>query len=299
MTETPEALSAACIESLPMIHQGKVRDIYAWDDAHLLIVTTDRISAFDVVLPQAIPGKGAVLNRMSLFWMHRFAEAVPNHLTDIDPANKLTADEAARVAGRALVVRRLRALPVEAVVRGFLAGSGWQEYQQSGSVCGIALPASLRQAEKLAEPIFTPASKAAVGEHDENIDYEAMVSRVGADHARRIRDLSIWLYKQAQGYAAARGIIIADTKFEFGLDEQDRIVLIDEVLTPDSSRFWPETEYRIGGSPPSFDKQYVRDYLAGLDWNRTAPGPDLPDDVVRNTAARYREAAHRLTGEKP
>ncbi|MCK5769368.1 phosphoribosylaminoimidazolesuccinocarboxamide synthase [Algiphilus sp.] len=299
MTETPEALSAARIESLPMIHQGKVRDIYAWDDAHLLIVTTDRISAFDVVLPQAIPGKGAVLNRMSLFWMHRFAEAVPNHLTDIDPADKLTADEAARVAGRALVVRRLRALPVEAVVRGFLAGSGWQEYQQSGSVCGIALPASLRQAEKLAEPIFTPASKAAVGEHDENIDYEAMVSRVGADHARRIRDLSIWLYKQAQGYAAARGIIIADTKFEFGLDEQDRIVLIDEVLTPDSSRFWPETEYRIGGSPPSFDKQYVRDYLAGLDWNRTAPGPDLPDDVVRNTAARYREAAHRLTGEKP
>lgn len=296
MTEATEALSAAELDSLPLIQQGKVRDIYAWDDDHLLIVTTDRISAFDVVLPQPIPGKGEVLNRMSRFWMQRFADSIPNHLSGINPASRLSPDETARIGDRGVVARRLRALPVEAVVRGFLAGSGWQEYQQSGTVCDVALPASLHQAEKLPDPIFTPATKAAIGDHDENISFERMVAIVGKDHAARIRDISIWLYKQAAAYASQHGIIIADTKFEFGLDTEDRLVLIDEVLTPDSSRFWPEAEYRTGMSPPSFDKQYVRDYLSTLDWDHSAPAPDLPEDVVANTAARYREAAQRLMG---
>lgn len=296
MTEAVEALSAAELHSLPLVQQGKVRDIYAWDDDHLLIVTTDRISAFDVVLPQPIPGKGEVLNAMSRFWMQRFADCIPNHLSGIDPAERLSPSEAARLGDRAVVARRLRALPVEAVVRGFLAGSAWQEYQRSGTVCGISLPASLRQAEKLPEPIFTPATKADIGDHDENISFERMGQLVGADHAARIREISIWLYKQATAYAAQRGIIIADTKLEFGLDDNDRLVLIDEVLTPDSSRFWPEADYRTGISPPSFDKQYLRDYLLTLDWDRDAPGPDLPEDVVANTAARYREAAQRLMG---
>ncbi|MBY8966299.1 phosphoribosylaminoimidazolesuccinocarboxamide synthase [Algiphilus sp.] len=294
MSDAPAALSESRITSLPLVHQGKVRDVYAWDDSHLLIVTTDRLSAFDVILPQPIPGKGAVLTRMSTFWMQRFGDVVPNHLTDIDPAEKLRAEEAARVAGRAQVVRRLHALPIEAVVRGFLAGSGWKEYQRAGTVCGVALPASLRQAEKLAEPIFTPATKAEQGAHDENISFAAAAERVGGDVAERVRELSIWLYKQAAGYALERGIIIADTKFEFGLDDSGRIVLIDEVLTPDSSRFWPQADYRVGGSPPSFDKQYVRDYLENIDWDQTPPGPDLPDEVVRNTAARYAEAERRL-----
>ena len=293
-------MSAALFESqlgsLSRIHRGKVRDIYALGDAHMLIITSDRLSAFDVILPRPVPGKGQVLTQVSNFWMQRFADCIPNHLSGIDPAERLSPSEAARLGDRAVVARRLRALPVEAVVRGFLAGSGWQEYQQRGTVCDVALPTSLHQAEKLPEPIFTPATKAAIGDHDENISFERMVAIVGKDHAARIRDISIWLYKQAAAYAAQRGIIIADTKFEFGLDAEDRLVLIDEVLTPDSSRFWPEAEYRTGMSPPSFDKQYVRDYLSTLDWNRSAPGPDLPDDVVTNTAARYREAAQRLMG---
>ena len=297
MSESPSALPAAELKSLPLIQQGKVRDIYEWDDEHLLIITTDRLSAYDVVLPQPIPGKGEVLNRMSRFWMQRFSDSIPNHLSGIDPADKLTATEATRIGDRGVVARRLRALPIEAVVRGFLAGSGWQEFQREGTVCGIALPPALRQAEKLPEPIFTPATKAAVGEHDENISFERATQLIGEQHAKRVCEISIWLYKQAAAYAAQRGIIIADTKFEFGLDANDRLVLIDEVLTPDSSRFWPEAEYRTGISPPSFDKQYVRDYLSTLDWNHSAPGPDLPAEVVANTAARYREAAQRLMGD--
>lgn len=299
MSDAPAALSESHITSLPLVHQGKVRDVYEWDDAHLLIVTTDRLSAFDVVLPQPIPGKGAVLTRMSTFWMQYFGDVVPNHLTDLDPAEKLSQEEAERVAGRAQVVRKLDALPIEAVVRGFLAGSGWKEYRQSGTVCGVALPASLHQAEKLPEPIFTPATKAEQGAHDENIDFDTAVERVGRAVAERVRDLSIWLYKEAAGYALQRGIIIADTKFEFGLDADGRVVLIDEVLTPDSSRFWPEADYRIGVSPPSFDKQYVRDYLVSIDWDQTPPAPALPEEVISNTAARYAEAERRLAPNPP
>jgi len=299
MSEAPTALSESHITSLPLLHQGKVRDVYEWDDSHLLIVTTDRLSAFDVVLPQPIPGKGAVLTRMSTFWMRRFGDTVPNHLTSLDPAEKLSQEEADRVAGRAQVVRKLEALPIEAVVRGFLAGSGWREYRTAGTVCGVALPASLRQAEKLPEPIFTPATKAEHGQHDENIAFEAAAGMVGRDVAGRVRDLSLWLYKEAAGYALERGIIIADTKFEFGLDGNGQLVLIDEALTPDSSRFWPEADYRTGASPPSFDKQYVRDYLESIDWDQTAPGPELPDEVVKNTAARYAEAERRLAPTSP
>lgn len=294
-----DALYEAGITSLPLVQQGKVRDIYQWDEQHLLIVTTDRLSAFDVVMPQPVPGKGAVLNQMTIFWMRYFAHLLPNHLTDIQPEEKLTAEECARCRGRMVVVRKLRALPIEAVVRGFLIGSAWQDFQRTGSVCGIALPRSLRQAEKLPEPIFTPATKAEIGAHDENIDFATAEQLVGSEVARKVRDISIRMYETAEGYAQQRGIIIADTKFEFGLDEQGRVTLIDEVLTPDSSRFWPKDRYRTDISPPSFDKQYVRDYLLGLDWNRTAPGPDLPREVIDNTAARYVEAMHRLTGRNP
>lgn len=299
MSDAPAALSESHITSLPLVHQGKVRDVYEWDDAHLLVVTTDRLSAFDVVLPQPIPGKGAVLTRMSTFWMEHFRDVVPNHLTNLDPAEKLSQEEAARVAGRAQVVRKMDALPIEAVVRGFLAGSGWKEYLQYGTVCGIALPASLHQAEKLPEPIFTPATKAERGAHDENIAFDTAVDMVGRAVAERVRDLSIWLYKEAAGYALERGIIIADTKFEFGLDTDGQVVLIDEALTPDSSRFWPEADYRVGVSPPSFDKQYVRDYLLSIDWDQRPPAPSLPEEVIRNTAARYAEAERRLAPTPP
>ncbi len=285
------------LKSLPLVYRGKVRDVYAVGDKHLLIVTTDRLSAFDVIMPEPIPGKGAVLTAVSNFWFERMRAIVPNHLADMtleqvlpDPA------ERAQVEGRAIVVRRLKALPVEAIVRGYLIGSGWKDYQQTGAVCGIKLPAGLRMADRLPEPIFTPSTKAEVGTHDENIDFAAAVKLLGRDIAEQVRDVSVTIYKEAAAYALARGIIIADTKFEFGLDDGGKLVLIDEALTPDSSRFWPVDQYQPGSSPPSFDKQFVRDYLETLDWNKTAPGPKLPPEVTARTAEKYREAQRRLTG---
>jgi phosphoribosylaminoimidazole-succinocarboxamide synthase len=288
------------LRGLRLLSRGKVRDIYAIDHAHLLIVTSDRLSAFDVVLPQPIPGKGEVLTRVSNFWLARTAGLVPSHLTGIPVADVVTdPDERRALGNRGLVVRRLRALPVEAVVRGYLIGSGWKDYQRSGAVCGIALPAGLRLAERLPEPIYTPATKAAVGDHDENISFEETAQRIGADLAEQVRETSLRIYREAADYAATRGIIIADTKFEFGLDDAGRLHLIDEVLTPDSSRFWPADQYRPGISPPSFDKQFVRDYLETLDWDKTAPGPTLPADIIDKTAAKYAEAEERLTGHRP
>jgi phosphoribosylaminoimidazole-succinocarboxamide synthase len=278
------------------IHQGKVRDIYALDEQHMLIVATDRLSAFDVVLPDPIPGKGRVLTQISNFWFEKTRHVCPNHLTGRslgefihDPA------ELALLEGRAVVVKRLDALPLEAVVRGYLIGSGWKDYQRSGSVCGIRLPRGLEMASRLPEPIFTPATKAEAGAHDENVSYADMVAVVGEAVASRVRALSLALYGVAAAYALERGIIIADTKFEFGLDESGQVVLMDEVLTPDSSRFWPVDTWRPGTSPPSFDKQYVRDYLETLDWDKRAPGPRLPAEVIQRTADKYAEALRRLT----
>ena len=285
------------ISSLPRIHQGKVRDIYAVGEDYMLIVTSDRLSAFDVILPRPIPGKGQVLTEVTDFWMRRFAHIVPNHFGDeVNLADYLSAEELALCQGRAIVVRKLKALPVEAVVRGYLIGSGWKDYQASGSVCGIRLPEGLRQAQQLPEPIFTPASKADVGEHDENIRYAEVEALIGAEMAAQVRDVSLRLYREAAEYARERGIIIADTKFEFGLDGDGRLHLIDEVLTPDSSRFWPADTYAVGTSPASYDKQIVRDYLETLDWDKTPPGPWLPDEIIDRTAARYREAQRILTG---
>lgn len=282
------------IRSLPLIHRGKVRDMYAVDDDHLLIVTTDRLSAFDVVLDDPIPGKGAVLTAMTEFWLERLGQVVPNHLTGIDPAKVVLPSERDQVIGRAMVVKRLRPVPVEAVVRGYLTGSGWKDYQASGAVCGVALPAGLAMAARLPEPIFTPAAKAEVGQHDENISFEQMQDMIGNDLAEQIRAVSLTLYAQASAYAATRGILIADTKFEFGLSRDGRLHLMDEVLTADSSRFWPADQWRTGISPPSFDKQYVRDWLEAQPWNKTAPAPRLPAHVIEQTAARYREALQRL-----
>ncbi|HUS24702.1 MAG TPA: phosphoribosylaminoimidazolesuccinocarboxamide synthase [Candidatus Binatia bacterium] len=288
-------LQDSSIHSLPRLHRGKVRDIYAVGERHMLIVTTDRLSAFDVILPRPIPGKGQVLTAVSDFWMRRFAPIVPNHLAPgVQPA--LTADEQAQCRDRAVVVRKLKALPIEAVVRGYLIGSGWKDYRATGKVCGLALPSGLQLAQQLPEPLFTPADKAPVGQHDENIAYAEVERRLGAALAARVRDTSLRLYREAAEYARGRGIIIADTKFEFGVDDAGTLHLIDEVLTPDSSRFWPAATYRVGTSPPSFDKQFVRDYLETLDWNKQAPGPMLPDDVVEKTAAKYREAQRLLTG---
>lgn len=282
------------LHSLPLIMRGKVRDIYAVGVAHLLIVATDRLSAFDVILPDPIPGKGQVLTSVSNFWFEYFAGTVAGHRAGIPLEQVLAGDELAQVEGRAVIVKRLQALPVEAVVRGHVIGSGWKDYQAGGAISGIQLPAGLKQAEKLAEPIFTPATKAEAGDHDETIGFEAMADIVGQERAAQIRELSIELYTRAAAYAAERGIIIADTKFEFGVDHNGQLALIDEVLTPDSSRFWPADEFATGMSPPSFDKQYVRDYLETLDWDKTAPGPRLPEDVVANTAAKYAEARERL-----
>ena len=291
------SLYQSTITSLPLLGRGKVRDNYAVGDDKILIVTSDRLSAFDVVMNEAIPGKGRVLNQMSDFWFAKLGDIVPNHLTGIAPTSVVAASEVAQVEGRAVVAKRLQPIMVEAVVRGYLIGSGWKDYQATGAVCGIALPAGLRQADKLAEPIFTPAAKAELGEHDENISFAELENRVGADLADRMRTVSIALYKAAADYAATRGIIIADTKFEFGLDADGTMYLMDEVLTADSSRFWPADSYAPGSSPPSFDKQFVRDYLETLtDWNKTAPAPPLPDDVVAKTGAKYREALNRLTG---
>ncbi len=287
------------LKSLPLVARGKVRDIYAVDDEHLLIVTTDRLSAFDVVLPDPIPGKGAVLTAVSNFWFQRTRGLVANHVTEMPLETVLPeAGERAQVEGRAILVRRLKALPVEAIVRGYLIGSGWKDYQRSGTVCGIPLPAGLRMAEVLPEAIFTPSTKAEVGGHDVNIDFVRAEGLLGEAVAARMRDLSLQIYAEAARYARQRGIIIADTKFEFGLDADGELVLIDEVLTPDSSRFWPVEEYRLGVSPPSFDKQYVRDYLETLDWDKTPPGPRLPAEVIRRTAEKYREALQRLSGDE-
>jgi phosphoribosylaminoimidazole-succinocarboxamide synthase len=286
------------LPGLELLHRGKVRDVYAVDDATLLIVTTDRLSAFDVVLPDPIPGKGEVLTQTALFWFGRTRALVPNHLLDRPLASVLppgTDTDAYRL--RSSVTRRLRPLPVEAVARGYLIGSGWKDYQQTGAVCGISLPSGLRLADRLPEPIFTPATKAAAGEHDENIPYRQVVELLGEALAARVRELTLRIYGEAASFARERGIIIADTKFEFGLDQAGKLYLIDEVLTPDSSRFWPEERWQPGASPPSFDKQFVRDYLETLDWNKRAPGPRLPADIIERTAAKYREAYRRLTGE--
>jgi phosphoribosylaminoimidazole-succinocarboxamide synthase len=291
------ALYESKLSGLELVSHGKVRDIYSVDEKHLLIVTTDRLSAFDVILPDPIPGKGAVLTNMSNFWFARTKNIVPNHLSDIALQDVLTnADERATVGDRAIVVKRLQPLPVEAVVRGYLIGSGWKDYQQTGAVCGIALPAGMEMAAQLPEPIFTPATKADVGDHDENIDFGRMCDMVGTELAERVRDLSIEIYLHGAKYARQHGIIIADTKFEFGLDDDGKLYLIDEVLTPDSSRFWPADQYAAGISPPSFDKQFVRDYLETLDWNKQAPGPKLPDEVVIRTAEKYQQALDQLTG---
>jgi len=297
MSSTPEALFESSINSLPLIQRGKVRDIYAVDDEHMLIVTTDRLSAFDVILPDPIPGKGAVLTAVSNFWFARTRELIDNHLSGLSLEQVLPdAEERAQVQGRAIVVRKLRPLPVEAIVRGYLIGSGWKDYQASGKVCGITLPGGLQQAQQLPEAIFTPSTKAEVGAHDENISFDQAAELLGRERAEQVRDISLRIYTEAAEYAREHGIIIADTKFEFGLDDEDQLVLIDEVLTPDSSRFWPADSYRVGISPPSFDKQFVRDYLETLDWDKTEPGPSLPAEILQKTAAKYREAQRRLTG---
>ena len=292
----PDALYESNIPHLKLLARGKVRDMYEIDDQHLLIVTTDRMSAFDVILPDPIPGKGRVLTRVSNFWFNKLQDIIPNHLStdlsleDVIPDTNLRAP----LEGRSIIVKRLQPLPVEAIVRGYLIGSGWKDYQQHGSVCGIQLPADLQQAQQLPEPIYTPSSKAEVGVHDENISFADTVALMGADLAAQVRDVSLKLYSTAAAYARQRGIIIADTKFEFGLDPAGKLYWIDEALTPDSSRFWPVTHYQVGISPPSFDKQYLRDYLETLTWNKTAPGPSLPDKVSRECAEKYKEAEQKL-----
>jgi len=291
------SLYKTSITSLPLLGNGKVRDNYAVGDDKLLIVTTDRLSAFDVIMNEPIPGKGKVLNQMSDFWFEKLGDIVPNHLTGIAPETVVAANEVEQVRGRAVVAKRLKPILVEAVVRGYIIGSGWKDYQESGSICGIKLPEGLQQAAKLAEPIFTPAAKADLGEHDENISFADMEKRIGSELANKMRDISIKLYKTAADYAATRGIIIADTKFEFGLDDNGVLHLMDEVLTADSSRFWPADSYKVGISPPSFDKQFVRDYLETVDgWKKTPPAPALPAEVIEKTGAKYREALERLTG---
>ena len=287
------------LKSLPFLHRGKVRDIYAVGEDKLLIVQTDRLSAFDVILPTPIPDKGEVLTELSFFWFDKLKHIVPNHLTGIDPASVVAAEERAQIAGRSMVVKKYQPLLVEAVVRGYIIGSGWSDYQKTGAICGIKLPAGLKQAQQLPEPIFTPASKAPAGQHDENITYEEVERTIGAAHAKRVRELSIALYRAAAEYARTRGIIIADTKFEFGTDAQGNVVLIDEALTPDSSRFWPASEYKTGISPPSFDKQFVRDWLETQPWNKKPPAPALPPDVLAKTSEKYREALRMLTRDEP
>ncbi|MBK6908047.1 MAG: phosphoribosylaminoimidazolesuccinocarboxamide synthase [Rhodocyclaceae bacterium] len=286
------------ITSLPLLARGKVRDIYAVNDELLLIVTSDRLSAFDVILPDPIPGKGAVLTAVANFWFGKLAHVIPNQLTGIDPESVVADTERDQVRGRSLVVKRLKPLPIEAVARGYLIGSGWKDYQKNGAVCGIGLPAGLQLAQQLPEPLFTPATKAEIGAHDENIDFATVQRMIGVELAAQVREVTLRLYREAAAFARVKGIVIADTKFEFGLDKEGRLHLIDEVLTPDSSRFWPLEDYEVGISPPSFDKQFVRDYLETLDWNKTAPGPVLPPEVIDKTAAKYLEALIRLTGDK-
>lgn len=291
-----QALYETSLTSLPLIGKGKVRDIYDIDDKHMLIVTTDRISAYDAILPTPIPGKGRILTETAQFWMRKMQDIVPNQLAEgINIADYLTPDELKQLDGRGMVVKKLKPLPVEAIVRGYLVGSGWKEYKKSQSVCGIDLPAGLKQASKLPKPLFTPSTKAAQGDHDENISFEQLVAIMGKEKSKAVRDLSIKLYKTAAEFAIERGIIIADTKFEFGEDDEGTIYLIDEALTPDSSRFWPASSYEVGSNPPSFDKQYIRDYLDSLDWDKNpATGPELPEEIVLKTYEKYREAQSRL-----
>ena len=293
---TSDTLFDSAIPALSKIGRGKVRDIYSIDDAHLLLVATDRLSAYDVILPDPIPGKGQVLTEVSNFWFAMMEDLIPNHLTQIE-LESIIDDDAVRqtLNNRAIVARRLKPLPIEAVVRGYLIGSGWRDYQASGEVCGIALPAGLAQAARLPETLFTPATKAEAGDHDENISFAEAAAMIGEQLATQVRDISIQIYQRAAAYALERGIIIADTKFEFGLDDAGKLYIIDEILTPDSSRFWPLAEYKTGISPPSFDKQFVRDYLDTLDWDKTAPGPELPEDVIRGTSEKYQEALEILT----
>ena len=297
MTRSDTLLFQSNLTSVPFLHRGKVRDIYALDDNKLLIVQTDRLSAFDVILPTPVPGKGKVLTALSNFWFQKLGHIIPNHLTGILPESVVKKDsEREQIAGRAFVVRRLKPLPVEAIVRGYIAGSGWKEYQKTGKVSGIPLPVGLKEAHKLRQPIFTPSTKAPAGEHDENISFADAEKLLGKETAAQVRDASIRLYSEAAEYAAKKGIIIADTKFEFGLDDTGKLYLIDEVLTPDSARFWPADQYQIGMSPPSFDKQFVRDWLEAQHWNKKPPAPQLPTDVLEKTAEKYRQALRLLTG---
>jgi len=293
----PKVYQAGLISNLPLIYQGKVRDCFAVDDEHMLIVASDRLSAFDVVLPDPITDKGALLTQISNFWFDFTSDLIPNHLVDIAVSDVISDPElAAFLAPRSVVVKKLEGLPIEAIVRGYIIGSGWKEYQQTGEVCGIPLPAGLQQADRLPEVIFTPSTKAALGEHDENISFDVVVDKIGREMAERVRDVSLEIFSKAGSYALERGIIIADTKFEFGLDKNGTLYLMDEVLTPDSSRFWPADSYQPGSSPPSYDKQFVRDYLETLDWNKQAPGPRIPEEVIRITSEKYREVCQRLTG---
>jgi len=295
--KAPETLHQSNLTSLPLVHRGKVRDIYAVGNEHLLIVTTDRLSAFDVVLPDPIPGKGIILTQTANFWFDFMQDIIPNQLADISLEQAVPDNgERSQLIGRAIVVKKLKALPIEAIVRGYLIGSGWKDYQQNGNVCGIQLPAGLQLADKLPEAIYTPSTKADVGGHDENVDFNYTKELLGEDLAQQVKDVSLKLYRKAADYALDRGIIIADTKFEFGIDENNTLTLIDEALTPDSSRFWPADQYQAGISPPSFDKQFVRDYLETLDWDKKAPGPHLPQQITDKTAAKYQEALQRLTG---
>ena len=289
------ALYESTITSLPLLGRGKVRDNFAVGDDKMLIVTSDRLSAFDVILPDPIPGKGEVLTAVANFWFGKLGHIIPNQLTGIDPETVVAPNERDQVRGRAIVVKRLKPLPIEAVVRGYLIGSGWKDYKATGKVCGIPLPAGLQMAQQLPQPLFTPSTKAELGDHDENIDFATVEKTIGPALAAQVRDAALRLYSEAAAYALTRGIIIADTKFEFGLDEAGTLYLIDEVLTPDSSRFWPADTYKVGTSPASFDKQFVRDYLETLDWNKQAPGPKLPAEILEKTSAKYREALERLT----
>ena len=293
-----QPLLNSSIASLPLLGRGKVRDIYAVGADQLLIVTTDRLSAFDVVMTEPIPGKGAVLNLMALFWFEKLGHVIQNHLTGIAPESVVAANEIEQVCGRAVVAKRLQPLPIEAVARGYLIGSGWTDYQATGAICGITLPAGLRQADRLPQPIFTPATKAAAGAHDENISFEQCALQIGRARASEVRDVTLQLYREAAEYAIGRGIIIADTKFEFGLDAAGSLVLIDEALTADSSRFWPADSYQPGTNPPSYDKQFVRDYLESVHFAKRPPPPPLPADVISKTAAKYQEALFRLTGQR-
>ena len=293
---TEPAIQETRLRSLRLLHRGKVRDLYAVDDEHLLVIQTDRLSAFDVILPTPIPGKGKVLTAVSNFWFAKLGHVMPNHLTGIDPESVVAPDERSQVVGRAFVVRRLKPLPIEAIVRGYVAGSGWKDYRATGAICGIALPPGLQEASKLPQPIFTPSTKAPKGTHDENIPYAEAERLLGPTRAAEVRDAAIRLYREAADFAATKGIIIADTKFEFGTDAAGKLYLIDEALTPDSSRFWPRDQYRVGMSPPSFDKQFVRDWLEAQHWNKQPPAPALPADVLAKTAAKYEEAARLLMG---